>query len=392
MKFRKYTALLICALLLVSVFTGCNQPVKSPFVSASSPSPSPSATASPTTGAQINSEGAYASIDPKTVMLTVDGKDITWNEFFFFINNAISGIESNGVQITGWSAVYQDEVTFKDYVLNTAMNNILQYAAIEYGANQLKVALTPKDEEDIQAAWDSQVTSAGGEEAFLTKLTAAYCTKDMYMHMQEVSALADSCFKTMYGDKGSNLSDQDAADYAAEDGYLMAKHILMLTKKTDEEGNSVALTDAEKAEVKQKMEDILSQLKDYKGDDFDGFFDQLMNADSEDTGGLASYPDGYLFQSGDMVSQFEEGTKALEIGQFSPELVETEYGYHIIYRIPVNYDMTPMQYANYGDYSLRYIIAYNMFNANIDTWLNSLDVTYSDKYKALDFDKMFAVG
>jgi parvulin-like peptidyl-prolyl isomerase len=86
-----------------------------------------------------------------------------------------------------------------------------------------------------------------------------------------------------------------------------------------------------------------------------------------------------------MVSQFYDGTKALQEGQFSPELVETDYGYHIIYRIPVNYDITPMKYSNYGTYSLRYITALSMFRSNIDTWQAALNVTNSDKYKSLDF-------
>jgi hypothetical protein len=393
MKFRKYIALLICAVLVAGVMTSCSQPVKSPFVSEGppSPSPSPSTSASPTVGAQINNEGAYASIDPKTVMLTVGGRDIAWDELFFYIHDAISGLESNGVNITGWSAVYQDEVTFKDYVLNTAVDNILQNAALGYGAEQLKVTLSPEDEADVQAAWAEQVNAAGSEEAFLGKLTAVYCTKDIYLSLQEISALASVCFTTMYGEMGGNLDDQDIADFIAEDGYLMAKHILMLTKKTDESGNEVAMSDTEKAEVKEKMDAILSQLKAYKGDDFNTFFSQLMAQNSEDPGAV-TYPNGYLFTSGEMVSQFEEGTKALEIGQFSQELIESDYGYHIIYRIPVNYDETPMMYVNYGDYSLRYISALDMFKANIDTWLNSLDITYSDDYSKLDFDKIFAVG
>ena len=120
----------------------------------------------------------------------------------------------------------------------------------------------------------------------------------------------------------------------AEDGYMMAKHILMRTSVYDESGNATAMTDAEKAQVKEKMEDMLKQLKAYTGDDFDAFFDQLMNQYSEDNSGLAAFPNGYLFQDGNMVSPFEEATKALQIGQFGQELVETEFGYHIIYRIP----------------------------------------------------------
>ena len=68
----------------------------------------------------------------------------------------------------------------------------------------------------------------------------------------------------MYGDKGSKLSDQDVADYTAEDGYLMAKHILMLTTTVDESGNQTPMTDAQKAKVKEKMEDILAAESLYR--------------------------------------------------------------------------------------------------------------------------------
>lgn len=382
----------MCVATIVAVFSGCNKTTTSPFVSQE---PSAEASASDTSGADttasLNLAGAYASMDPDTVMLSIDGKDITWGDMFYNISYYISEIQSQGTQITDWSAIYSDELTYKDYVLNSATTLALQDAAIEYGAKELNVTLSDQDRTDIQTDWDAQVQSAGSEEAFIAQLEAQYSSKEHYTHIKEITYLAQECFKSMYGENGSNLTDAEIADYTAEDGYLMAKHILMLTTKTDSSGNSTAMTEEEKAAVKSKMEDILQQLKSYNGTDFDGYFDKLMNEYSEDEGGLASFPNGYLFQSGDMVTQFEEGTKALEVGKFS-DLVETDYGYHIIYRIPMNYDITPMAYSNYGTYSLRYITAVNMFKAVVDTWLNSMVVSYSDQYKALDFNKIFAAG
>jgi hypothetical protein len=212
------------------------------------------------------------------------------------------------------------------------------------------------------------------------------------MELMGYSYLAQGCFASMYGADGSKLSDAEAADNTAQDGYLMAKHILMRTTKTDESGNETPLSDAEKAEVRVQMEDILSQLKSYSGDDFDTFFDGLMNEYSQDPGGLASFPDGYLFQSGNMFPEFEAGTIALEIGQFSQELVESEAGYHIIYRLPINYDVTPIAYSNSGTYSLRLLTAQDMFGAIISTWQDSLNVNYSEAYKALDITKLFVAG
>jgi hypothetical protein len=60
--------------------------------------------------------------------------------------------------------------------------------------------------------------AAGGEEAFAAQLSTHYFTKDIYRNEQEINALYKECFKAMYGDRGSKLSDQDAAAYTADDG------------------------------------------------------------------------------------------------------------------------------------------------------------------------------
>jgi hypothetical protein len=82
----------------------------------------PSADASPT----LNLAGAYKSLDPKTVMLTVDKKDVTWETLFCYINNSIEELQGHGVQVTSWSGIYLDETTFEDYVLSAAVKRSSQ--------------------------------------------------------------------------------------------------------------------------------------------------------------------------------------------------------------------------------------------------------------------------
>ena len=390
---KRILALLVCAITAAAVLTGCVQTVKSPLVSAK-PSAAASASAPAASGSPtLNLAGAYKSLDPKTVMLTVDKKDITWETLFAYIDNAIEELQADGVQIDSWSGIYQDETTYKDYVLTTAVNMLLSNAAVSYGAvHEAKVSLTPQDAAKIQSDWDTQVKSAGGEDAFMAKLKSHYITKDVYKSEQEANALYQDCFSAIYGERGSKLSDQDAAAATADDGYMMAKHIFFLTEKTGEDGSQVSMSDAEKAQVKKKAEEVLNQLKTYKGTSFSVFFDQLMNTNGQDPG-MVSSPNGYLFQSDDsLVSQFIDATKALQVGQFTQELVETGVGYHIIYRVPVNYDTTPLKLSNYGDYTLREVTAHQLFKSKLDAWTNSLDITYSAKYKALDFNKIFAAG
>lgn len=118
--------------------------------------------------------------------------------------------------------------------------------------------------------------------------------------------------------------DEVAAEKYYDDNYLAAKHILVSDEAT--------------------AKNIMIKLNN--GSDFD----QLMNEYSKDPG-LATSPDGYVFTTGEMVEEFENTTKNLEVGKVSG-IVETAYGYHIIKRIALptyseaHYESIADAYAN----------------------------------------------
>ena len=61
--------------------------------------------------------------------------------------------------------------------------------------------------------------------------------------------------------------------------------------------------------------------------------------------GMAANPNGYLFTAGEMVEPFEAGTRALAIGAYSSEPVQSSFGYHVILRLdPVDHPDLAEQY------------------------------------------------
>lgn len=118
----------------------------------------------------------------------------------------------------------------------------------------------------------------------------------------------------------------DGKDYFLEN-YWRAKHVLINTQDK---------TDTEKAEAKKQAEDILKRAENGEN------FDELVEKYSEDPGSKSS-PDGYVFTTGAMVKEFEDGTKNTEIGKFC--LVETSFGYHVIQRLAI--DETPELYEKF---------------------------------------------
>lgn len=94
--------------------------------------------------------------------------------------------------------------------------------------------------------------------------------------------------------------------------WMKAKHILIM--KTEDDS------------AKKQAEEILAELRKNPEK-----FDELMNQYSEDPGSK-TYPEGYLFTQGQMVDEFYNGTLPLKVNEIS-ELVESQYGYHIILKV-----------------------------------------------------------
>ena len=168
----------------------------------------------------------------------------------------------------------------------------------------------------------------------------------------------------------------------------MVKHILI--NKDAAEGE-----DVQESEGYKQAESIIFQLDSCEPEELEGRFDEIMFSFTKDPG-IEAYPEGYLFQEGDMMEEFHAAAVELEIGEYSG-IVETSAGYHIILRIPINYDVVPVSYSGYIQdgydyYTLRYIVAEDMFQANIESWIDRVEVEYEDIYEEITIDELLAVG
>ena len=399
-KAKKWLSLLLCVVMLFAVMTGCGDN------SAANDANQDDQEEQLQIGGDIedttemeqthNYANAYATFDPEEVVMTANGKDIHWKDFFYFIEYYITYVEMYTGTVTDWSAELTEGTTYQDYVVDGAAEWMKYAAAVEANADTLGAGMTEEDEAEIQAQWDSIVEQYGTKEAFIEQMGQYYCTEELYNHMLKTTLLGDKCLAALYGENGSNLTDEQVAEYIADDGYLRAKHILISKTYTDDEGNEVEYTEEEMKDRLALANDILSQLKAASPEELPDLFDTLMNQYSEDPGGLLMYPDGYLFVEGDMVTEFYEGTLAIEIGQIS-ELVETPYGYHIIYRLPLDFDATPQQYSSYyvsgsQEYTLRALTAKSMFDSVLAGWTEAVEVTYTDVIDKIDLTTMLAFG
>ncbi len=210
-----------------------------------------------------------------------------------------------------------DDTSFGEYIVEMTIDHIaLLKSTTQYAGNN-KVTLTGDEMDYVDGIFISIENELGSEEAFREYLAMCGSTPEAAYDYY----LENTYLNKLYAQLGKEIkaSDKEVKKFLDEK-YIRVKHILFATS-----GLSL-----EETEGKKKLaEDILKKLKTGSN------FDKMLQTYGEDPGMTIS-PEGYLFTKGEMVEAFEKAAFNLEVGQLS-NVVETEYGYHIIKRVAPNY-------------------------------------------------------
>ncbi len=339
---KRFFCFFLAAILAVSL-AGCNDSKEPEPSEDASVSPSPSESAAPSEEAsasptpdktavkllpdnEIDATQDILGFPNSTVLLTVNGVEVTAEEYLYWLGNMTAYYKNlyASYYYTDLDLSQEAEagVTWDQRLREIAYQNAVLLAIVPELETEYGASLSEEELSGLAQQHNDSVAGAG-EDVYAYRMQAMNVNDATAFEMDVKSTIFNKVQKIWQEQAESTLTDADVDAYVAENDLLRAKHILLLTKDmtTGEDYD-----ETKKAEQKAKAEDILAKLQ--AGEDFDA----LMNENSEDTG-LATNPDGYVFTAGDMVAEFEQGTRELEIGGVSPELVESSYGYHIIWRL-----------------------------------------------------------
>lgn len=401
MTMKKMFCAALAAVLLLSAACGSKTapptdgtppPAATPTPDGLSPAPDDSPGSPPTASpppTEFDYDAAYSAFAPGTIMLTAGGTDVNWSSLYSFLFAAINEVASTTGELPDWTLPEDEGLSYKEYILTRTLDSLMTYAAIEYGAAQSGVTLTEEDFAEIAFERANTVQNFGNEAEFAAALKQNGLTEETYAYRAMCDYLAQKSITALYGEKYEKVTDEQAAQYASDGDYLMAKHILIPTTNEDDDGNSTPMTPEEKLAAKSLADELYGKLATYDGDDFALYFDTLMYENSSDYSGLALNPDGYLFTANDMPPEFESATRALTPGALG-EPVESDFGYHIILRLPIDYDATPLRYTRYEGYTIRALIAREEYGEKLESWKASMTVTYAPAYDDFDIAKVFA--
>lgn len=379
---KKIITIALSAAMTLSLLSGCASTAPEDYASTPAPSPEATETAAAATRDWAAIRDKY---DVDDVVMTVNGSDVTWGEFFYWLYSNMSSLESYMGAITDFDAVFpygDGTQTYGEYCLAGAKDPSVQYHAIYTNVTGSGIELSDADRAAIAEVENNDAVTNCGDGATIDDLHAyletIYVPVSLYDFTNQVSALMDAAFAAGYGKDGSALSDDELNAYIQTNGYMTAKHILL--GNTDSEGN--ALSEDALAEKKALAQSIADQLAaETDAQKRVALFDQLMAQYNEDTA-ENSYPGGYCFPTGKMDAAFEAAAK--ELGEYEVSgVVESSFGYHVILRMPTTGDDVVQYYSEDQQYTLRYAAAADIFNTVIEGWISDAEVVWTPEFENL---------
>ena len=393
---KKLTALMLCLVMLFACLSGCGNTAKPE----TTPEPTAEPTAEPTETPAAESPAAteepvdyyamylpaYETCDPDKVVMTIDGSDVTWGEYFYWLYYYAIQLQGYLGDIEDWTASMAEmnvDKTYEEYIKGYIVDALTSYHTVDVRAKAENLTL----DEDLQQKVDESYASIlesfgeGDEEKLREYLDTEFITPRTFELLQKVPYYYQQMFRNAYGEGGEKLSEEDVLAFANDSGYMHCKHILFMP--TDSEGNE--LSEEEFAAKRKQADEILAELKSCKDSaELESKFDEYMTELSEDPG-TAYYPDGYVFTPGSMVAEFENAASALDDYGLS-DIVESSYGIHIILRLPISADDTDMS----TNTTLRAAAAQAIFASASDEWFANAEITYADGFKALSINELMS--
>lgn len=270
-----------------------------------------------------------------------------WGEYYYFV-------QSNGFAFDASLPLdqqsYSEDETWQDYFLDCATTSIVQVLSMKAEAEKAGFEMP----EEYQTEYDNTIASmadyaaqAGFTDDSGNGDTLAY-VQDSYgpaATMESFAAyLYDSYYITAYSDQlylDFSYTDEELDAYYDENSEMFTsygieksdkpnvnvRHIL-IAPEADDEGN---ISDEAKEDAKTEAERILEEWK--SGDATEDSFGDLANEYSTDPG---SNTNGGLYEDvapGQMVTEFDDWIFGDGRQAGDTDIVETQYGYHIIYYV-----------------------------------------------------------
>lgn len=196
-------------------------------------------------------------------------------------------------------------VTLEQNVKDIALAQIARIKTMNLMAKRYDVELNDEEKAQVENAANTYYSSLNG-----TEIEQMGVTEKTISELYTEFALAEKVYQYTIKDINPEISDDEART-------ITVQHILIKTYALDGTGKKIEYTQEAKREAYERAQEALAAAKE------DEDFDALIRRYSEDDKAT------YSFGKGEMDEAFETAAFNLGTGEIS-DIVETEFGYHII--------------------------------------------------------------
>ena len=305
--------------------------------------------------------GQQAGEQSQTLLFTYDGREVYLDEAWTYAKIAQATYEASYAQMFGedmWTMqVSVDEagkpVDFQQMVKGSVISQIKQIIILVNKAEELGVSLTAEEKANAKEAAKLFCDKAQGKA--ILKETGA--TEKVIVKIYEENALASKVQKEAVKNVDKNVSEDEARQTS------VFKLVFGLTK-TDDEGKTVDMTEAEKAEQLTKAQDALAQIQEGTTT-IEKLAETLqMTATAKETYAAGGSAGG---------EEFETAMAALKDGDVAAEVLETKEGY-VVAKLVALTDKEATENAKLNIIAQR---EYDLFVKTYEEWSKDLESAWN---------------
>lgn len=216
------------------------------------------------------------------------------------------------------------KITATDYYNEIKENNMsVLIDMIDHKLLDKKYPSTEEEDKEIENQISQLKENYPDEETLKTVLQQYFGVNDVE-ELEEMLRLEYKRNEAVEDYIANNLTDKEIEKYYEKNiyGEVKASHILIIPSASDD-ATEEEIEEAEK-QAKKTSEEVIKKLK--KGEDFAKLAKKYSQEEATATnGGDLGY-----FELDEMVEEFANAVKELDINEYTKEPVKTSYGYHVI--------------------------------------------------------------
>lgn len=255
--------------------------------------------------------GCAGSVNLNTPVAVVNDENISFGVAKFYAKTQQVMYESYYGSLFGenmWDQALSEDMTFGESTLESILEDLKEMYVVNQHADEYEVTLTGEEKTKIEETAKQFMTD--NDAAAIDSMGASEDVIKEYLSKYTLQGKIEAAIKA---GADTNVADEDAAQRTFS-------YVLVSTAgTTDEAGNTVDLTEEEKAAKKEEAQAIIDAVAG--GKDFD-----TAVTDTERTVSTASY--GKDDDAG-MNEAVITAANALQEGELSP-VVETDGGYYVL--------------------------------------------------------------